>query len=165
MELLLVLFGIEHHVTPAQICARALLLFAYGVLMLRLSGRRTFAEWSGLDVIIVVMAGSAMGRAMMGAGSLPGALAAVALLVLLHRALSWAVAKSPALAGLVEGEAALIACDGVIDEARRLRHNISQAEIAAAMREKGLSGLEEIGRVRAIFLEPTGDIHVLLREP
>src|SRR5205809_4990432 len=120
MDLLLALFGTENHVSTGQICARAAVFFVYGLLMLRLSGRRTFAEWSALDVIIIVVAGSAMGRAMMGSGSLPGALAAVALLVLLHRALSWGVAKFPVLAAWVEGEPVMVARDGILDEVRRL---------------------------------------------
>ena len=53
----------------------------------------------------------------------------------------------------------------VLDEAARCRHNISLSELGAAMRSEGLDGLEDIGRVRAIVLEPTGDIHVLKRAP
>jgi uncharacterized membrane protein YcaP (DUF421 family) len=163
MEMLTALFGTENHVSTGQICARAVLLFLYGLLMLRLSGRRTFAEWSALDVLIVVMAGSAMGRALMGSGSLPGAMAAVAVLVLLHRALSYAVAKMPGLANVVEGRPVVLARDGVLDEEARCRHNVACAEIGAAMRAKDLDGLEDMDKVRAIILEPTGDISVLKR--
>ena len=37
------IFGIKDHLTIAQECARAVLIFAYGLAMLRLSGKRTFA--------------------------------------------------------------------------------------------------------------------------
>ena len=155
------LFGTENHVTVAQICARAAMLFVFGLVTFRLSGRRTFAEWTAVDVIIVVMAGSAMGRAMMGSGSLPGALAAVGVLGLLHRGLSYAVAKSPTVSHIAEGRPATLARDGMLDEAARCRHNVSLSEIAAAMRAEGLNGMEDLPRVRMMILEPTGEIHVL----
>ncbi len=57
------IFGTMHHVTGPQECARAVLIFFYGLFMLRLSGRRTFAHWSALDMIISIIVGSTMARA------------------------------------------------------------------------------------------------------
>jgi len=161
MDVLTTLFGTEDHVTVGQICARAAMLFLFGLAVFRLSGRRTFAEWTALDLIIVVMAGSAMGRAMMGSGSLPGALAAVAVLGLLHRGLSYAVVKSQAVSRVVEGMPATLIMEGVLDEDARCRHNVSLVEMASAMRAEGLSGIEDLRQVRTMILEPTGEIHVL----
>lgn len=40
------IFGIKDHLSIIQECARAVLIFAYGLAMLRLSGKRTFSQWS-----------------------------------------------------------------------------------------------------------------------
>lgn len=38
--------------TTAQFCARALILFLYGLLCIRVAGRRTFSNLSPLDIIV-----------------------------------------------------------------------------------------------------------------
>jgi len=158
------LFGGQNNLTIAQECARAVLIFVFGLLMLRLSGRRTFAQWSALDVIITVTAGAALGRAMMGSGSLPGALAAVAVLVLAHWGVAHLAARSRAVSSLVEGDPVAIARDGLVDEAARRRHKISRADLAAALRKSNLAGLEELAKTKAITLEPSGEITVVKKE-
>ena len=50
MELLTALFGAKDHVSLFQECARAVLIFFYGLVLLRLSGRRTFGHWSALGL-------------------------------------------------------------------------------------------------------------------
>jgi uncharacterized membrane protein YcaP (DUF421 family) len=155
------LFGTENHLTVAQECARAILIFFFGLAMLRLSGRRTFAQWSALDVIITVTAGSALGRVMTGSGSLPGTLAAVLVLILLHLGISHLVARSRRASVLIEGSPVCIVRDGQMDEAARRHHKISLAVLAAAMRDKDLAGLEELGRVKSITLEPSGKLTVV----
>ncbi|MGN6147960.1 MAG: DUF421 domain-containing protein, partial [Rhizomicrobium sp.] len=97
------LFGIKDHISLAQECARAVLIFAYGLVMLRLSGRRTFARWSALDLIISIVVGSALARAMTGSAPLAGTLAAVAVLIILHIAFSFAVARSEWFSDVIEG--------------------------------------------------------------
>jgi uncharacterized membrane protein YcaP (DUF421 family) len=162
-SILVDLFGTENHITVAQECARAVLIFVFGLTMLRLSGRRTFAEWSALDVIITVTAGSALGRVMTGSGSLPGTLAAVVILVLLHLGLSHLVARSLSISTLIEGDAISIVRDGVLDEAARRRHKISSADLAAAIRGKNIGDLEDLAKIKIITLEPSGEITVVTK--
>jgi uncharacterized membrane protein YcaP (DUF421 family) len=50
----------------AQFCARALLLFAYGILCIRVAGRRTFLSLSPLDIVVAIVVGSNISRAMTG---------------------------------------------------------------------------------------------------
>lgn len=63
----IVLLGVQNHLTAAQEGARAILIFAYGLLLLRLGGPRMFGHWSALDITITIMVGSALARAMTGA--------------------------------------------------------------------------------------------------
>jgi uncharacterized membrane protein YcaP (DUF421 family) len=51
------LFGSEHNLSLAQECARTVLIFFYGLLLLHLSGRRTFADWSAFDIILSIIIG------------------------------------------------------------------------------------------------------------
>jgi len=47
-----------------QECVRTVLVFAYGLLLVRLAGRRIFGKWSALDIIVSIMVGSNLSRAL-----------------------------------------------------------------------------------------------------
>lgn len=158
-------FGTQNNVTLGQEVARAILLFFYGLLLLRLSGRRTFGHWSALDIIVSVIVGSALGRAMTGSAPLPGTMAAAAVMVALHVALAHAVARSRLLSHWVEGAPVILVDHGKIDQRARLKHMISDNDLNAALREKGIDGEAAIENVKRVRLESNGDITVVKREP
>jgi uncharacterized membrane protein YcaP (DUF421 family) len=160
------LFGgnLEKDLTLAQECARAGLCFFYGLLMLRLSGRRTFAQMSAIDLVISIIIGSNLSRAMTGSIPFWQTLASVAVLVGLHVILAYLVAHYPDLARRVEGRPIMLAEDGKILEGPRLRCKISLADLDESLREKGLDGLGDIGKTRKLVLEPSGKISVIKKE-
>lgn len=45
-------FGGAPPISPAQECARAVLVFFYGLVLFFLAGRRAFARWSALDIVV-----------------------------------------------------------------------------------------------------------------
>jgi uncharacterized membrane protein YcaP (DUF421 family) len=98
---------------------------------------------------------------MTGGVPLWGTLAAVAVLVALHLTLAYAVSRSSRLSRWVEGGPIVLANDGVIDEAARIRCKISMADLDESLREKGLCGLDEITKTRMLVLEPSGKISVV----
>jgi uncharacterized membrane protein YcaP (DUF421 family) len=158
------IFGAQNNVTMAQECARAVVVFFYGLLLLRLSGRRTFGNFSALDVIVSVIVGSALARAMTGSAPLTGTLAASAVLVALHVLLATLIARSSSAARIVEGRAVKLAESGHLDDEARRAAMISKADLSGAMRQHGLQGLRDIDKVSAVVLEPSGKISIL-RKP
>jgi len=158
------IFGGLRDLGIAQECARAVLVFFYGLVMLRLSGRRTFAQMSAVDLIISIIVGSNLSRAMTGGVPFWGTLAAVAVLVALHLLLAGIVARSSRLSHLIEGGPVVLAEDGAIREGARLRCKISLSDLAESLREHGLDGLGELGKVRKLVLEPSGKISVIRRD-
>ncbi len=68
---------IECH-SATQECARAVVIFAFGLLLMRFSGRRIFAQWSALDIVVAFTAGSNLSRAITGPVPLFGTMAAMA---------------------------------------------------------------------------------------
>ncbi|HWC62867.1 MAG TPA: YetF domain-containing protein [Rhizomicrobium sp.] len=154
-------FGVQDRLTLGQECARAGLIFFYGLIMLRLSGRRTFAQLSAFDLVLSFIVGSSLSQAMTGRVALVGTLAAVAVLVALHVLLGHMVARSERLSRLIEGMPAELARQGKLDRRLLRRNMISKNDLTAAMRKKGLAGLADIEKVESITLEPSGEIHVL----
>ena len=136
---------------------RAVLIFAYGLFLVRLSGRRTFGKWSALDIIMSIMLGSSLSRALTGSAPLLGTMAASAVLVLLHWLLARAAAWSPRLARIVEGTAIDLGRGGHLDERARLLQSVSAVDLGEALHQKGVDDVREAA---ALTLEPSGTISV-----
>jgi uncharacterized membrane protein YcaP (DUF421 family) len=151
-------FGVTNHVTVAQECARAALIFVYGLALVRSAGRRVFGKWSALDIIVSIMIGSNLSRSITGSAPLWGTLTATTLLMLLHWILSHAAAWSPRMSQLVEGRSVRLGEQGRTEQRLLARHAVSEADLDEALRTAGLDGLS---RAQLIMLEPSGRISVL----
>jgi len=155
------IFGGLKDLTAGQECARAVLIFFYGLVMLRLSGKRTFAHMSAVDLVISIIVGSNLSRPMTGGVPLWGTLASVAVLVGLHLLVAHTVTRSPLLSKWLEGMPVVLARNGEVDESARLRCKISMCDLDESLREKGLDGLDELDKARKLVLEPNGKISVV----
>ena len=60
------IFGPLGHLTWWQECNRALVVFIYGLAIMRVAGRRVFGKWAALDIIVSVIVGSNLSRALTG---------------------------------------------------------------------------------------------------
>lgn len=164
-QFLINLFGVENHVSIAQEAARAVLIFAYGFMLLRLCGPRMFGHWSALDIVISIMVGSALARAMTGSAPLIGTMVAAAVMASLHVALAHCVARSNAMAHILEGEATTLIDHGHIDHRARKLNKISDADLREALREHGIDGEERAANVKRMTLEPSGKLSVVKVDP
>jgi len=153
-------FGTTGHVDWRQECARAVLVFAYGVVVVRVAGRRVFGRWSALDIVVAIIACSSLSRALTGSAPLWGTLAATTLMFAIHALLTFASARASWLSGLVEGRPAVLGRDGTIDDEAVRRHGVSDLALGEALRA---SGLTDAGDARLILLEQNGRISVLKR--
>ena len=67
METLHALIGSQgDDITWWQMSLRAALIFLLGMLMVRFAATRAFGKWSALDIILAVVVGSNLSRAMTG---------------------------------------------------------------------------------------------------
>jgi uncharacterized membrane protein YcaP (DUF421 family) len=153
-------FGTTGHVDWLQECARALLIFAYGVVVLRILGRRVFGRWSAIDTVVAIIAGSSLSRALTGSAPLWGTLAATTLMFVVHGVLTMLAARSPRFSHAVEGRPRVLARDGALDGGAVRRCGVSDTAIGEALRAAGLS---DVGECRLILLEPNGRISALKR--
>lgn len=154
------LFGTQNNVSAAQECARAAVIFFYGLAVIRLSGRRVFAKWSALDAIVSVMAGSNLSRALTGGAPLWGTLAATTLLIALHWSLARLTVLFPRMSWLLEGPPVPLLEDGAVNERILLQQGVSRTDVGVALRMKGL---EKETEARRVTLEPNGKFSVLKR--
>ncbi|HWF00686.1 MAG TPA: YetF domain-containing protein [Caulobacteraceae bacterium] len=152
------IFGAARHVGPAQECARAVVIFVYGYVAVRLVGRRVFGKWAALDIVVSVIIGSNLSRALTGSAHLLGTMAATTVVLALHWALAQLACRQPRLSRLIEGRPFDLAQDGELRAAMLHRWSISQADIDEALRARGVARLEPADR---LVLEPSGGISLL----
>lgn len=158
MDIITPVFGHAGAVAPAQECARALLIFAYGVLMVRLLGRRVFGKWAALDIIVSIIIGSNLSRALTGNAPLFGTIAATSVVFGVHWALAQAAARSSRWSHWIEGRPTELARDGAPIQKNLRRWSISEADVNEALRQRGTQSLDEVA---VLLLEPSGSISVV----
>jgi uncharacterized membrane protein YcaP (DUF421 family) len=160
MDWLQQVFGTEHMVTWWQECARAVLIFAFGLLLVRLLGRRVFAKWGAVDIVVAIVVGSNLSRALTGSAPLWGTLAACVLLMALHWAFARAAALWPAFSSVVEGDPIELVNAGVTHADRLRANGVSRVDLDEALRN---ASLDAPGKAAKVTLEPSGRITVVKR--
>lgn len=151
-------FGGPAPIGWAQECARATLIFFYGLLLVRLAGRRVFGKWAALDIIVSIIIGSNLSRALTGNAPLFGTFAATTVLFALHWMLAHAAAHFAPLSLILEGQAVTLVEGGRPRSGALHRNAITEPDIEEALRG---SGLTDLGQTRLLMLEPSGKITVL----
>jgi uncharacterized membrane protein YcaP (DUF421 family) len=161
MEMFRALIGPDNgDATAAQLCARAVILFLVGIAYIRIAGRRTFAHASPLDIVVALVVGSNLSRAMTGKAPFWPALAATLLLVVLHRVFAMLTLRWSWLAKMMKAQPVTLVRDGVEDSKAMLRHGIGEADLREGLR---LEQAETPGEVRLATLENSGKISVIRR--
>lgn len=158
MSLLSEIFGANASLSWWQECARAAVIFFYGLALVRIAGRRVFGKWSAPDIIVSIVVGSNLSRALTGNAPLIGTLLATALLMLLHWLLAQLAARSPRASKLFEGAQVVLGRNGKVDPSQLKKESVSQADLNEALRQQNL---EDAEHAHLISLEPSGKITVL----
>lgn len=154
------IIGPDHGADTAQLCARALLLFAFGILCIRIAGRRTFARYSPLDIIVAMIVGSNISRMMTGKADLIPSGSATLVLVLLHRLLAMASMRWDLFAWLVKARPIKLIEDGKVDPKALRRANLSRDDLHEALR---MEQAEEPSDAKLAMLEGCGKVSVVHR--
>jgi uncharacterized membrane protein YcaP (DUF421 family) len=138
---------------------RGALSYAALLVLLRLTGKRTFSDMSPFDIVVLVIVGGALRSAMIGSdSSLPGPLLAVATILVLDKLLAHVAARSERLNRILEGTPLLLVTGGkLIAEALR-KAGIARAGFDRELRLHGIRSLHEVQEMR---LEPNGKVSVL----
>ncbi len=137
------------------------LLYAGLLVLVRPTGVRTLSRMNAFDLVITIALGAAFGRALTASGvALAEALVALALLIMLQYAVSWAQSRWAGVRGLVRSPPMLLFFQGEVlrDELRRQR--VTESELLEAVREETYGSLDDVD---AIVLESDGEFSVIER--
>jgi uncharacterized membrane protein YcaP (DUF421 family) len=148
--------------TFGQMAARAVVVFAFGVILVRLADRRFLGRNAGFDVLLGIMLGSILSRAVNGQAAFFPTLGVSAFIVLLHRLLGTAACRSHTLSLLLKGEPKLLVRNGTADRAAMDAAKISSDDLEENLRVNG--NVSRVGDVAEARLERDGVISVVQRK-
>src|SRR5215207_6109697 len=126
----------------AQMALRAVVVYVVTVAFVRLAKKRFMGHATAFDVILGIMLGSIVSRAITGNAPFLPALAAGATLIAVHWVLSWASFRSHGFGNLVKGEPRLLIRDGRPEREAMRRAHITEHDLDEDSRAEGLDDRE-----------------------
>ena len=142
---------------------RALAVYVFLLVVVRITGRRALAEMTGFDFILLLIISEAVQQGMLdGADSLTNAFLVVLTLVGADIGLSLLKERSRRLEKLLDGVPTVIVADGRPLAEVMQRARVDEADVLQAARQQ--QGLARLDQIQYAILERTGGITVIPRD-
>lgn len=161
-SLIELVFGQGQDLTFWQMASRAAAIFLIALVLVRISGRRSFGQHSPFDACTTVLVGAILSRAVVGADPFWPVVCAAAAIVVMHRLVGQASVRWPKFEALISGNELHLVRDGKADEEQMRRALISENDLKEAIRKK--MGGSDVREIKGAVLERNGDISVIERE-
>ena len=145
-----------------QMALRALIVYFVALAFVRIGDKRFLGKNTAFDVVIGIMFGSIMSRAVTTAEEFLPIIAAGGVLVALHFLVALVTFRSDDIGTLVKGQERTLVRDGTVDWAAMATSHVTTRDLEGALRSQGKT--EDIADVRLATLERSGDISVIPRE-
>ncbi len=142
-----------------EMILRAVIVYIFTLLMIRIGHKRFLGQHTAFDIVMGIILGSVVSRAITGSAAfLPSLLAGVTL-VALHYVLSAAAYRSHRLGSLFKGDAQILVDDGEIQAENLHSSHISRRDLLQALREN--ANLDDPDQVNNAWLERSGIISII----
>ena len=141
-----------------QMMIRAILIFLVTLVFVRFGGKRVFGKNTSFDIVLSVILGSNMSRALTGNAPFLPTIAASVAIVVLHMVLARVSFYNRAIGHLVKGNEDKLVASGNILWDKMKRNNITAHDLMEALRTRGIDRVE---RVEAAYIERGGQISVI----
>lgn len=142
---------------------RSLVVYFFLLVVFRLAGKRTLAQITAFDFVLLLIIGETTQQALLGDDfSIVNAVVATATLVGLDVAMSVAKHRSRKIDRIVEGLPVVLVRDGQLVQEHLDQSRIDLEDILSAARER--QGLERMEQIRYAILERSGAISIIPRE-
>lgn len=157
-QLLLGLDLESHDLNALQMALRAGVVYVCTVAIVRLGKRRFLSRATAFDVVLGIMLGSVVSRAITGNAPLTPTLAAAATLVALHWAVSAIAVRWHGFGRLIKGEPRLMVKKGEVRWDELSAAHMTEHDLWEDLRREGVSRLEQVAEAR---LERSGEMSVI----
>ena len=151
--------GTTESITWWQMSIRAFLIFFAALFFVRLGATRIYGKLGSLDIVISVILGSILSRALTGNAPFFATLAAAATLILVHLLLIRLALQSKFIGSLVKGKDIILIENGEINQKGLKKGGMTEHDLHVALRTNG--NVDDIGKVKSAVLERNGNVSVI----
>jgi uncharacterized membrane protein YcaP (DUF421 family) len=163
MDILIKIFGEGKDLTTLQMSCRGITVFVIALLLIRVSGRRSFGLRTPLDNIIGILLGAILSRAVVGASAFVPVIITCFVIVILHRCFGWLISHSKPFGKVVEGNKILLYQDGDFIKENMEKALVCQEDIMQGVRKSALT--ENMDTIDKIYMERNGEISAIKKDP
>lgn len=142
--------------TFVQMSLRGVIVFTATLIMVRLSRKRSLAEKTAFEAVLLVVIASVLARAINGSASFFPTLGTGVVLVAIHWVLSLTAYHSHAVGILLKGKPAVIVRNGQLDLDNMRRNHVSVHDVEEDLRLNAQK--EDLSQIKIARLERSGDI-------
>lgn len=142
---------------------RAAAMYVALMILFKIAGRRSLAELTTFDFVLLMIIGEATQQALLGNDfSLTNAIVVIVTLIAVDVGLSLLKRRSSTISRLIDGEPTILVENGKILQ-ERLRHaRLIEADLMEAARSS--QGIEKVEEIKFAILERNGKISVIPRD-
>ncbi|GAB2979601.1 DUF421 domain-containing protein [Mucilaginibacter puniceus] len=159
MDTLIYIFGQRNDLNVLQMSCRGVVVFFIALILIRLSGRRSFGLHNPLDNIIIISLGATLSRAIVGASAFVPVVITCFVIVLLHRLLGWLFVRNPGLSMIIEGKKILLFKNGKFIDKNLKRALVCHEDVMQGIRKLLLT--EDMDNIDEVYLERNGEISAI----
>ncbi|CAB3781881.1 hypothetical protein LMG28614_01307 [Paraburkholderia ultramafica] len=152
-----VLFGEGRNLDPLQMAMRSIAVFLIALVLIRVSGRRSFGQRLPFDSVLVILLGATLSRAIVGASPFVATLVASFAIVACWR--GPACARAGSSGWWAASNARCSATVGAFNAREMDAPLITRTDVHESVRQK--TGSRSLDNVTAAILERNGDVSVI----
>ena len=155
----------EEDLTVWQMAIRALIIYVTGIILVRVGEKRFIGKNTAFDVIIGIILGSVLSRAVTGNAGFFETIGAGVMLIVLHWIFAVAAYYSDRFSMMVKGSDRVLVEDGEIVWENMRKSHIGRNDLLSAFRVN--AQVQDVREVEVARFERNGDISVIKgeREP
>ena len=148
--------------TFTQVSLRGAIIFVLTLFMVRLSSRRSLAQKTAFDAILLVILASVLSRAINGSAGFFTTIGVGFMLVFLHRLFGWIACRSHAFGILIKGCPIVIIQNGQLNRHAMRQNLISDHDLEEDLRLDAET--QDVSKIKIARLERSGDLSFIKNE-
>lgn len=150
------IWGVVNDIGIGEIAARAAVMFVLMIVMLRISGMRSFSKGDVFDHILTILLGALLARGIVGATSFASAVVAGVVVLFMHGLLSKLSFYNRVLGRAIKGKAMPLYQNDKFIEENMQRADITKSDIEEQLRVQ--LNADSLNEVKEIYFERTGKV-------
>jgi uncharacterized membrane protein YcaP (DUF421 family) len=159
MEIIIKIFGEGKDLSMLQMSARAFVVYLIALVLINISGKRTFGKKSAFDTTITIVLGAVLSRAIVGASPFVPTIAGSLALVLIHRVMGLIILHNKTAGKLLKGEKILLYQNGKVNEINLHKCLMTYDDLMSDVRLKANDNSLE--NIQEIYMENSGELSVV----